>query len=413
MKKVILTEDQIKRMMDKLILKEQETDNNQQNQGNVSDTGYKIYFIDATAYAVKTNGKNNFQLFKLQTNGNGGNKYHITKELTTKPVITMLENGLTDLGKNNEEFASNNTYTPQREFDPEDPATYNAVQVQIGRDKEGNIKHGIKKEKITYQKILDEKTENSFDEALYKPWPVKQSEFIPYSITRGIKCVILGNSYPENDVPIFGTLFLMFDRRLPRNYKLKVLTDEPGNQIILGETAVKRKGGYYWLHFEGSWKGSGGHPWDPNEKETPGKPKPNIDPTPTPINFTVDFGSNFESGKYDLDTNYQKNINDKVTEIVNFIKGKKLKNFKLVITPGESKVPNQAPFKEPGSLAAKRGEILKGYLTIALKNALSIDPQIEVSQPIVGKTEWDPKLGKDNDVYKKDQFVRVSVVITA
>ena len=64
-------------------------------------------------------------------------------------------------------------------------------------------------------------------------------------------------------------------------------------------------------------------------------------------------------------------------------------------------------------MAAKRGEILKGYLTIALKNALSIDPQIEVSQPIVGKTEWDPKLGKDNDVYKKDQFVRVSVVIAA
>jgi outer membrane protein OmpA-like peptidoglycan-associated protein len=310
MKKVILSEKQIKRLMDKLIINEQETENNQQNQGNVPDTGYKVYFIDTTAYAVKTNGKNDFQLFKLQTNGNGGNEYHITKELATKPVITMLENGWTDLRKNNEEFESNSTYTPQIKFDPKDPKTYNGVQVQRGTDKDGNIIWGERKEKITYQKILDEKTENSFDEALYKPWPVKQSEFIPYSITRGIKCVILGNSYPENDVPVFGTLFLMFDRRLPRNYKLKVLTDEPGNQIILGETAVKKKEGYHWLHFEGSWKGSGGHPWDPNEKGTP--ETPNETPKIDPIVLTFEKGLNdaFNFDQTTLNDEGNKNLQD-------------------------------------------------------------------------------------------------------
>ena len=92
MKKVILSEKQIKRLMDKLIINEQETENNQQNQGN--DSGkYKLYLFDGTTpYAVKNNG-NDFQLFKLENGGDGSNKYKITKELSVKPIITMTQNG--------------------------------------------------------------------------------------------------------------------------------------------------------------------------------------------------------------------------------------------------------------------------------------------------------------------------------
>jgi hypothetical protein len=414
MKKVILTEEQIKRMMDKLILNEQETD----NKNNISDNGYKVYWLDTTRFAVKKEG-DSYQLFRVDSDGNGGKLLHITQELTINPTFTMQENGWPDIlnsmhdsGGNSENPSSiGGVYLPSEDF--KDKKEY-----RLG-DNGDFIRDENGKEKIfpvEIQKIIDPKTESSMDYGYYhfSNYGRMQTKSIPGSVTKGMGVITLGISKGEQYVPVYGSLFLMITPDLPTNRNLQVIRSKPGAQIILNKTAIRTKDrNYMWLRFIGQMFGEGGYDWDPNEKETPEKPKPITDPIPTPINFTVDFGGNFESGKYDLDTNYQKNINDKVTEIVNFIKGKKLKNFKLVITPGESRVPNQAPFKEPGSLAAKRGEILKGYLTIALKNALSIDPQIEVSQPIIGKTEWDPKLGKDNDVYKKDQFVRVSVVIAA
>ena len=55
-------------------------------------------------------------------------------------------------------------------------------------------------------------------------------------------------------------------------------------------------------------------------------------------------------------------VNDSVTKISDYIKGKNLKDFKLVITPGESQVPNPKGFEQKGSLAMKRAEVLKKYL---------------------------------------------------
>ena len=35
----------------------------------------------------------------------------------------------------------------------------------------------------------------------------------------------------------------------------------------------------------------------------------------------------------------------------------------------------------------------------------------EILEPEIGQTKWDPKLGKDNEVYKREQFVTLNVVL--
>jgi len=129
--------------------------------------------------------------------------------------------------------------------------------------------------------------------------------------------------------------------------------------------------------------------------------------------LTVDFGTNFQSGQFQLDTSKQGDINNKVLQIVDFIKDKKLKDFKVVITPGESQVTNQAPFQQPGSLAAKRGEILKAYLQPILQKNLNISPIIEVSAPIIGKTPYVRGNNKNDPKYVAEQFVKATIVLTA
>ena len=127
--------------------------------------------------------------------------------------------------------------------------------------------------------------------------------------------------------------------------------------------------------------------------------------------FTIDFENAFTSGQYNFTPKYMNVVNDSVTKISDYIKGKNLKDFKLVITPGESQVPNPKGFEQKGSLAIKRAEVLKKYLETSLPPILNMSPQIDISAPVIGTTKWDDKLGKDNDVYKKEQFVRVSVVV--
>ena len=427
MKKVILSEEQIKRLVDKLIINEQDTSNSQPT--NQTESEYTMYYIGLKRYVVKDNG-GSYQLFTLVNDGNGDNKYKIGEELSTELTFNVLNNRLPDIiqnlrdtgGKSQVRGSSGSIYMSKN-----DDQLFNDVQ-QYGDDlnplknKKGDVVY--KKVQVEFQRITDQNTENSLEEGLNNLQPIMQSAKIPGSLTEGIRVVTLGMSRLNKNVPVLGTLFVMVTDDLPERRPLEVLPSREGNKLILNKTAIKQRDRtYIWLRFIGQMFGDGGYPWDPNTglaiipKTTPNTtPKPIPPPPVTPppsVNFTVDFGNNFESGKFELDTNYQKNIDDKVTQIVNFIKGKQLKKFKLVITPGESLVPNQAPYKEPGSLARKRGEILKGYLSIALKNLLSMDPPIEVAEPVIGTTKWDPKLGKDYDAYKKEQFVRVSVVITA
>ena len=134
-------------------------------------------------------------------------------------------------------------------------------------------------------------------------------------------------------------------------------------------------------------------------------------PTITP--FTVDFGNGFESGQFKMSPNYEQIVNDKVQQILDYIKGKNLKDFKIVITPGESQVTNQPPFQEKGSLAAARATELKNYLTPIFQKSIQTPIVIETLKPIIGQTPWDPKTGKKDDPkYKAEQFVKVSIVLT-
>lgn len=129
--------------------------------------------------------------------------------------------------------------------------------------------------------------------------------------------------------------------------------------------------------------------------------------------FSVDFQNAFASGQYEFTPEYEKIVTDNVTKIKNFITGKKIQNFKLQISSGESQVPNPKGFEQKGSLATKRAEVLKSYLDQVLPKILGVRPVIEITQPIIGRTEWDPKKGKDNPIYTAEQFIKVNVVLSS
>lgn len=129
--------------------------------------------------------------------------------------------------------------------------------------------------------------------------------------------------------------------------------------------------------------------------------------------FTVDFGNGFESGQFKMSPNYEQVVIGKVQQIMDYIKGKNLKDFKIVITPGESQVTNQPPYQEKGSLAMARATELKNYLTPIFQKSLPTPVVIEITKPIIGQTPWDPKTGKKDDPkYKEEQFVKASIVLT-
>lgn len=125
----------------------------------------------------------------------------------------------------------------------------------------------------------------------------------------------------------------------------------------------------------------------------------------------VDFDNSFESGQYKLSPQFQQEINQKVLQLVEDIKKKNIKNFEIVITPGESQVTNPAGFEERGSLANARAEELKKYLNSILPKMLGFTPVIKVSTPIIGTTPYDrTKDNKNNPKYKKEQFVKAKAV---
>ena len=130
--------------------------------------------------------------------------------------------------------------------------------------------------------------------------------------------------------------------------------------------------------------------------------------------YSINFDDNtFESGQYNFNNSYSKIINDKVRELANYIKGKNLKDFKIKITPGESRVKNQPPFDKVGSLAQKRGEVLSDYLGKVLTPLLGFTPEIVISDPVIGQEPYNRETdNKDDPKYKKEQFVKASVELT-
>lgn len=129
--------------------------------------------------------------------------------------------------------------------------------------------------------------------------------------------------------------------------------------------------------------------------------------------YTDNFGDNFESGQYQLSPKFKESMKYKIAKLVEFVKEKNLKNFKIVITPGESQVTNQPGFERQGSLAEARAHSLEDFLNQTLPRMLNgYSPKIEVTKPVIGKTPYDKtKDKKDDQRYKNEQFVKVSVVL--
>lgn len=127
--------------------------------------------------------------------------------------------------------------------------------------------------------------------------------------------------------------------------------------------------------------------------------------------FTVNFQNAFGSGQYNFTPEYEKIVNDAVEKIDQFIKNKKITNFKLVISSGESQVPNPEGFSEKGSLARKRAEVLSGYLNVVLPKILGFKPTIEIAEPVIGQTKWTSNSNKNDVNYTREQFVNVNVVL--
>jgi hypothetical protein len=361
MKKVILSEEQIKRLMDKLIVNEQVSSILPDNSKRIGSTNQNGKYKLCDFFVIKEGDR----WFLEQENGG---RIEIPKLSDITGTIKM---------SNNEPHLIPNPL----------------------------ISNGFKAGQI----VGYESTESEcwkYVSAPRKTWFVYVDPDYKGLVGDKMNGTEEMKSYVE--IPVFCGLDYHNDSTNPTRFSAGKLVDEKEGQVIqMGET--------YTENFKFTFmKGLGGKMIGGGNDKKPIPPPPPPPPTPPQsVNFTVDFGNNFESGKYDLDMNYLKNINDKIDQIIDFITGKKLKNFKLVITPGESQVPNQHPFEKSGSLARRRGEELKNYLRNQIKNALQIDPPIDVEEPVIGTTKWDSKLGKNNEIYKKEQFVRVSVVINA
>ncbi len=127
-------------------------------------------------------------------------------------------------------------------------------------------------------------------------------------------------------------------------------------------------------------------------------------------NNVVDFGSVFPSGEYVLGSNFSNEVNNKVQDIVRFIKGKNLKNVTIEIESGESRVTNQTPFTTPGSLAEARANSLKSYLESVLPRLINFKPSIVVKEPVIGNTPYKIGDNKDDPRYTREQFVRANII---
>jgi hypothetical protein len=127
--------------------------------------------------------------------------------------------------------------------------------------------------------------------------------------------------------------------------------------------------------------------------------------TPSSITGEVisfNFGENFDSGKTSLigKENLVKNIND----IKKWVKGKNLKNFKVVITAGESQVTNPKGFTSKGSLAQARAKVIEDLVSNLGFDKIEIDTKIGSTPYEKGDNVNDPK-------FKAEQFVTVSIVV--
>lgn len=139
----------------------------------------------------------------------------------------------------------------------------------------------------------------------------------------------------------------------------------------------------------------------------------------------LDIGKLFKSGQYQFHPEDEKIIQSELLKFGKEIQKNPVSDFVVQIVSSESQVPNydaeptSPTFKQrldTMELARKRAEtvdfIVKQF-TEDLKKRGVLKGNVTFVQPqiLMGKVPWDPKLGKDNQVYSKDQYVFVNIKI--
>jgi hypothetical protein len=159
-----------------------------------------------------------------------------------------------------------------------------------------------------------------------------------------------------------------------------------------------------------------------NAKASGTNPEPNVGISKKIVNnsFTLNITNAFASGKYNF---HEKEIGVLQSELKKFgflIEKNPNTNILVEIVSSESQVPNYdneigTNIKlDVGILAQKRTNTAKFAILKFiedLKNKNVFRGGLKFTEPVIkiGNVKWDPKLGKDNPVYTKDQFVKVHI----
>ena len=117
---------------------------------------------------------------------------------------------------------------------------------------------------------------------------------------------------------------------------------------------------------------------------------------------SISFNESFESGKATLANKAE--LVKSISELKDWMKGKDVNNFKLVITAGESQVTNQKGFEQKGSLAQARAKAVEDVIGKLGFSKIDIQTKVGTTPYEKGNDINDPK-------YKAEQFVTVNIIV--
>lgn len=142
---------------------------------------------------------------------------------------------------------------------------------------------------------------------------------------------------------------------------------------------------------------------------------------------TVDFGTDFLSGRYILSDEKSEGVEVKLKEIADFIKKHQNNDIRITIIAGESQVPNRdvdggkvnGEYRRlpKGGLAKNRANTMKEVVDVFMKTLVDKGVMkgkyvVNVSDPIIGKTPYKPGEDPGQEKFTKEQFVKIVLEAT-
>jgi hypothetical protein len=131
--------------------------------------------------------------------------------------------------------------------------------------------------------------------------------------------------------------------------------------------------------------------------------------------IVLPLSATFDSGKYIIRNSEQLDpVIIKIGEFLKTVPQKQKTN--ITISAGESQVPNRDrekegnPRMEQGDLAKNRMSELENVVKEKFGNLPNVT--INKTEPVIGKTPWDPAKGAQDPNYTKEQFVNITLEIS-